>query len=343
MSPGNNILQVKATGHMLAGPGARPERVAEQGPGQRGNAMVDAAGGRLQVAAKCGLELGSILCPIDFSEFSIKAYDYAQSLAAHYKADLWVLHVVYSHAAFYIDEAYRESCRQLQADALRKLKRLVRRQTRAKVQPQCIVQDGEATDQILSFAEAHKVNLTVMGTYGLRGLDRLMLGTVTETVLRKSRCPVLVIRKPAHDFVFPGTKGDPVRLKKILLGMDFSDHAHHALKYALSFARQYNAELTLLHVSEHPVGSADIESANAEAMRELEQSVPPGAHKPSLVKFAMRSGKPYQQIIELAREAQTDLVVMGVRGHGSLDSALFGSTAYRVIQLGPCPVLAVHM
>ena len=56
----------------------------------------------------------------------------------------------------------------------------------------------------------------------------------------------------------------------------------------------------------------------------------------------VRIGKPYQQIIQLALEAQSDLVIMGVRGRGALDVALFGSTTYRVIQLGPCPVLAVH-
>jgi nucleotide-binding universal stress UspA family protein len=305
--------------------------------------MAGPAGDDFQLAAESGPALKSILCPIGFSEFSAKVYDYAQSLAAHYRAKLWVQHVLYSHPAFYTDDAYRESCRKLREDTLRKLKQFVKRQTRTKVQPQCVVEEGIASDGILSFAKAQKVNLIVMGTHGLRGVDRLMLGTITERVLRKSPCPVFLVRKPSHDFVIPGTKEDPVRLKKIFLGMDFSDHAHHALKYALSFAREYNAELTLLHVSEHRPSSDELQRDNAEAMRELEQSYPRGAHKSSLVKFVLRSGKPFQQIIEFATEAQTDLVVMGVRGHGSLDSALFGSTAYRVIQLGPCPVLAVHM
>jgi nucleotide-binding universal stress UspA family protein len=57
----------------------------------------------------------------------------------------------------------------------------------------------------------------------------------------------------------------------------------------------------------------------------------------------VRIGKPYQQIIQLARETETDLVIMGVRGRGALDMTLFGSTTYRVIQLGSCPVLAVHI
>ena len=287
--------------------------------------------------------LKSILCPIDFSEFSVKAYDYAQSLAWHYKAELLAQHVLYSFPAFYTDAAYKEICRKLRTDALRKLREFAKRHARAKIQPQCVVQEGIATDLILSFAEAQAVNLIVMGTHGLRGIDRLMLGSVTERVLRKARCPVLAVRKPAHDFVSPGGDADPINLKRIVLCMDFSDHAHRALNYALSIAREYNAELTLLHVLEHLRGSTDLQSVTAKVTKQLKESVPPGERKSSLVKFLVRIGKPYQQIIELALEAQTDLVIMGVRGRSSLDSALFGSTTYRVIQLGPCPVLAVHI
>jgi len=291
----------------------------------------------------------SILCPIDFSEFSVKAYDYAQSLAWHYKAALLVQHVRYSFPAFYIDASYKEIRRKLRADALQKLREFAKRLTRTKVQPQCVVHEGcrlsESSlysDRILSFANAQAVNLIVMGTHGLGGVDRLMLGSVTEKVLRKARCPVLVVRKPAHDFVSPGEKADPINIKKIVLCMDFSKHAQHALNHAFSIAKQYNAELALLHVLEHPPGSADIQSTTAKATEQLRESAPPRAINPSLVKFLVRIGKPYQQVIDLAMEAQTDLVIMGVRGRSSLNSALFGSTTYRVIQLGPCPVLAVH-
>ena len=275
----------------------------------------------------------SILCPIDFSEFSVKAYDYAQSLAWHYKAELLVQHVLYSYPAFYIDESYKVICRKLRTDALRKLTEFAKRQTRTKVQPQCVVQEGNASDNILSFAETKGVNLIVMGTHGLRGVDRLMLGSVTERVLRKARCPVLVVRKTAHDFVSPGENADPINLKRLVLCMDFSDHAHHALNYALSMAKEYKSELTLLHVLEDMPGSPDLQSATADVVKQLEESIPPDAPEGCWVNSLVRIGKPYQQIIQLALEARTDLVIMGVRGRAALDIALFGSTIYRVIQL----------
>jgi universal stress protein A len=125
--------------------------------------------------------------------------------------------------------------------------------------------------------------------------------------------------------------------------MDFSDHAHHALSYALSMAKEYKAELTLLHVLEDMPGSPDLQRVTADVVKQLEESIPPDARGGCWVNSLVRIGKPYQQIIQLALEARTDLVIMGVRGRGALDIALFGSTIYRVIQLSSCPVLAVHI
>jgi nucleotide-binding universal stress UspA family protein len=289
----------------------------------------------------------AILCPIDFSEFSVNAYEYAESLALHYKARLFLQHVLYSLKpidwwSIYPD-SYEEICRKRRADVEQKLQEFARQHTRTQVHPQCFAQDGSATDLILALAEAQAVNVIVMGTHGLRGVDRLMLGSVTERVLRQARCPVLAVRKPAHHVTSSAKDPEPIHLRKVLLCTDFSDHAHHASEYALSMAKEYGAELTLLHVLEDVPGSTDIQSAREKVAKQLEESIAPKTRQACNVKVMVRIGKPYQQIIQLVLEAQTDLVIMGVRGRGALDTALFGSTTYRVIQLGPCPVLAVHI
>ena len=80
----------------------------------------------------------------------------------------------------------------------------------------------------------------------------------------------------------------------------------------------------------------------AAAAERLDELIPPEGRKTLKIKTAVRIGKPYVQIIQLALETQIDLVTMGVRGRGALDVAVFGSTTYRVMQLGSCPVLAVH-
>ena len=292
-------------------------------------------------------QIESILCPVDFSDFSVNAYEYALSLAWHYKAKLFLQHVLYplssNFAAFGGEtDCFKKACQRLRADAEEKLQQFAKRHAPTKIRPQCFVQDGSATDLILSLAEAHAVNLIVMGTHGLRGIDRLMVGSVTERVLRRARCPVLAVRKPAH-FISSVHDPEPVHLRKILLCEDFSDHAHRASEYAVSMAREYGAELTLLHVLEDVPRSADLENATEEVAKQLKECIAPTTCEGCIVKVIVRIGKPYQQIIQLALEAQTDLVIMGVRGRGALDIAIFGSTTYRVIQLGSCPVLAVHI
>jgi len=292
------------------------------------------------------LQIERILCPVDFSESSATAYDYAQSLARHYQAKLFLEHVVdfilpsyaYYAPSSYLDEIYREMC----AEGREQLQDFVKTHTRNGVQPECLVYEGAVTDSILAFAEAQKVDLIVMGTHGLKGLDRFNLGSVADKVLRKARCPVLVVRKPAHDCASSGSAQGPIQLRKIVFCTDFSDPSHRALEYALSAAAEYDAELTLLHVLENIPSSASIEEAIAMATKQLDKLIPPEGLEAARIKTMVRIGKAYQQIIEFSLEIQADLLIMAVRGRSASNLAVFGSTTYRVIQLGSCPVLAVH-
>jgi len=292
------------------------------------------------------LKINRILCPIDFSEFSAKAYDYAQSLAWHYKASLLLEHVTESLTPMYpyyaFPNAYVEISQQLRSNAEQQLQEFAKTHTRPGVQPECSVHEGAVANVILELAEVQGVGLIIMGTHGLRGIDRVLLGSVTDKVLRKAHCPVLAVRKPAHDLVTQSGIPDVIPLQRILCCTDFSDPSEQALEYGVSLAREYEARLTLLHVLEGVADSADVENEIAKAMENLEKQLSPETRTNCKVKTLVRIGNPYQQIIELALESRTDLIVVGVRGRSALDLAVFGSTTYRVVQLGPCPVLVVH-
>jgi nucleotide-binding universal stress UspA family protein len=114
------------------------------------------------------------------------------------------------------------------------------------------------------------------------------------------------------------------------------------LNYALSCTAEYDAELTILHLLGEVPSLATTETLAAVA-EQLDKLIPPEIRKALKIETAVRIGKPYREIIQFALEEQTDLVAMGVRGRGALDRAVFGSTTYRVMQLGRCPVLAVHV
>ena len=155
------------------------------------------------------LEIKLILCPVDFSEFSIRAYHYALSLAEHYRAQLVVQHIVelsrYPYADYVASTGdYAEFCRALGEGGKDRLREFVRKHHHDEIQPELVVHEGTAPDCILSLAQGRKTDLIVMGTHGRRGFDRVVLGSVTDRVMRTAPCPVLAISKLPQEFMAAG-------------------------------------------------------------------------------------------------------------------------------------------
>lgn len=294
------------------------------------------------------LEIKLIHCPVDFSEFSIRAYLYALSLAEHYGAKLVAQHVVeishYPYADYVASTGdYAEFSRTLREGRKQQLQEFVKTHSHEVVRSELVVHEGTAPDCILSYAAKHSADLIVLGTHGRRGYDRVVLGSVTNRVMRRASCPVLAICNPQQSSAESQEPQHSHQLRRILFCTDFSENSERAFNYAVSATQEYDAELTLLHVVEETRNPDKAQAAMATATGRLDKMISIEMGGALKVKKAVRMGKPYQQIIELAVEAQTDTIVMGVRGRGSVDLAVFGSTTYRVLQLGPCPVLAVHV
>ena len=144
-----------------------------------------------------------------------------------------------------------------------------------------------------------------------------------------------------------------IKLARILVPTDFSDSARHALTYGTSFAREYKAELLLLHVVEtvaapyasdlFPVPMAEVfEEMSGYAKSELEKLVAEAKGRGVSARFQVAQGKPSLEIMRVAREESVDMIVLGTHGKGVLDQALFGSTTERVVRKAPCPVLCVR-
>ncbi len=118
-------------------------------------------------------EIRRILCPVDFSEFSARAYRHALSLSQHYRAKLFVQHIVelyrYPSAGFAVSaDSYDELCARLLHNAEEKLQEFVKNHADNDIQPEHVVEQGIASDCILAFAEAQKTDLIAMGTHGRR-------------------------------------------------------------------------------------------------------------------------------------------------------------------------------
>jgi len=292
------------------------------------------------------MELKSILCPIDFSDFSAVAYQHAVSLAEYYKARLVALHVVelwkYPFAEYAGQEAdYGKFSKMMSEGGEMQLHRFTQQYSAGRLQPELIVDQGNAPRSILSFAQKENMESIVMGTHGRSGFDRLVLGSSTDRVIRKAACPVLVVSNAAQKAldVEPDRRH---RLSRILYCTDFSHNSEQGLGYAISLAAEYKAELALFHVTGKPPDVSKADAIVAARTQELDKLVSETERKNLNVRSAVRLGKPYEEIVRYANEVQANLIIMTARGGDAVDRAVFGSTTYRVIQLGPCPVLAIH-
>ena len=134
-----------------------------------------------------------------------------------------------------------------------------------------------------------------------------------------------------------------IDIKHILHPTDFSELARRALPYVLEFARKYDSRIDLLHVLELPFGAISMaEEAIANSERQVEGLIPrEDRANIEIVPFVVR-GKPSTEICRIARERETDLIVLATHGHSGLEHAVLGSTAERVVRKAPCPVLTIR-
>jgi nucleotide-binding universal stress UspA family protein len=291
------------------------------------------------------LTVRRVLCPVDFSDGSRLALDYAAAIAYQYKARLTLLTAfvtssVMDHPARELDDAERTRLTHA-------LQRLCGRVPRTVTTDIAIAEASEAHDAIVTRAKAMHTDLLVMGTHGRSGFRRLVLGSVTERVLREPPCPVLVVTPHASQ-----APELAVRFRHLVCAVDFSAGSLAALSLALAMALEADAELLVFNVIEvppellePPVPPIDVDAirakAEAERLRKLQALIPTEARKFCTVETAVVDAAADHAILLACDARKADLVVLGINHHSRFDRLVFGSTAARVTRAAPCPVLLV--
>jgi nucleotide-binding universal stress UspA family protein len=290
------------------------------------------------------VEIHRILCPSDFSEASAHAIDQAIGLAETYKAKIIALHAV-SPLTSAVEAAAMDECRD-------RLRACFASAMKAGIAVDVEVALGLPVHRILDRAASVAADVIVMGTHGTSGFERLLLGSVTEKVLRKATCPVLTVPPRAH-----ATSRLP--FKRLLCAVDFSDASTAAVDWAISLAQQSGASVTVLHVlewpwheppspvmSQLPKEQADALSAfrrySEESARHRLESLLPQSSTAVPAVARIRNGTAWSEILDVARDEHSDLIVIGVRGRNPVDMTLFGSTTNQVVRAAFCPVLTLH-
>jgi nucleotide-binding universal stress UspA family protein len=298
------------------------------------------------------VEFDRLLCPIDFSDASLHAVEHAATLAGWYQATVVGLHVhnpVYAPigtpglppdgGTVFASPAASQRVRQQLHDALAPVRS-------AGAPVETAIEEGSPASQILSGVARHRADLVVLGTHGASGFERLLLGSVTEKVIRKASCPVLTVPPRAQ-------AASQLPFRRILCPIDFSASSTRALEFALSIAQEAQADLHLVHVIEWPEGRQPppLPGFNlpeyhvyreSEALGELDKLVPASARDWCQPTLRVVHGKPYEQVVQLSASGSIDLVVIGVHGRNALDLMIFGSTTNQVIRGAACPVLTIR-
>ena len=301
------------------------------------------------------IEIPRMLCPVDFSDASLRALRQASTLAGWYQSALTALYVDTAPA---VDHSADPGAFSVTPTAVLETARLTRVVddlhgfvARVLDSRGVDVEVEEARDVAAAIsrrAVTLPADLIVMGTHGRTGVSRWFAGSVAEGVLRTAPCPVMVV--PPRDAVPTSI----VSFKHIVAAIDFSESSLAAFRWAVSLAEEADACLWLLHTIEVPpelrvstvvsheeVGELNA-AARADALKRLRALIPEQAAGFCSIETAIAAGEAAHAILKFADEHAVDLIVMGAQGHAPLDRFIFGSKTRDVIGRARCPVLTVR-
>lgn len=279
-----------------------------------------------------------ILCPVDFSESSVRALQWAETLAHRFQSMIVAMHVMEYPGAtdsFAFDfEAYQARTITEMHDFL----------TPLKVQHESVVIAGTAPHEIENVAESQGVSLIVMGTRGLKGAAHRILGSTTEHVIHHAQVPVFTVN-PHCEVPAAGTEK-----RRVLLPTSSLERPPHGYILLRQVVEELGDSVTLMHAvdfkdpmfgvnySVHPFNVTAYETTEKE--NQLLQAGMLMLPDESRLNAIIRFGDAAEEILQESSRTDYDLVLMGVKKEGILGK-LFDSTAYRVICKSHIPVITL--
>lgn len=257
-----------------------------------------------------------IMVPTDLSGVSLSAVHLARRLAGTLDADLEALFVEepvplreWNLVNSPLDPARKEKIR-------RRLRRAAGAQARQ------LIKVGDPVETIKRLSRLHGTDMIVMGTHSRSTMERVLLGSVTQSVVRSADVPVLTVRREVK----------PIRT--ILAPVNFTDYSDFGFLAAVQAANAFKAKLTLLHVTQDPARGVK----QAAEMRRMIKLLPKGLVDAVDVRVIVRSGNVVETILRTARSH--DLVVLVAHRKNILEDIVLGTTVERVLRHSESPVLS---
>lgn len=279
-----------------------------------------------------------ILVPTDGSENSERAIDHAVLLASAFDATVHGVYVVnVTYAADFEGGIDSDSVlTALEREGQSAIDTIETRCEAAGVDVRTDLLEGRPAYRISEYAAEHDVDLVVMGTHGRSGVSRLLLGSITESVVRRTDKQVLTIPKDAPD---PGDAYD-----EVLVATDGSEDARHATDTAVTIADAFGARLHGVYIIDANVTQSQMIGSmlEQEGTRAVD-AVHKAAGDVGLDSITeVLEGTPHDEIVEYANDHDIDLIVVGSHGKGAFERTFLGSVSERTIRTAHQPVLVTR-
>jgi nucleotide-binding universal stress UspA family protein len=291
------------------------------------------------VQSQTRISFKNILFCTDFSSAANIALPYAAELARHFGAKLLGLHVRPEDLYAFAPEGGPLPPLLSEAEFRANLKSML--DLFPGIEHEAIFQKGEVWPAVASVITERAIDLIVIGTKGLTGFSKFLLGSEAEKIFRQAQCPVMTLGPQMSMRLLRGGE-----FSEILYATDLTSESMAAAPYAISLAQEYQAHLTLLHIVAAPragdlVASHEIVASSERLMHNMVSAEAELWCEP---RYLVEEGEAAEKILASAERMRADLIVLGVRRSSSLGAAthLPGATAHRVVAHATCPVLTVR-
>ena len=301
--------------------------------------------------SQLGFKIERILVPLDLSPASMKALDYAVSLAKQFRAAIHLVHVYPPDEASSVPGAGHLLLQS--AKAIQRINEELTGIHRKHVDPfrpeNCHIRNGRPHHEIIRLARDIDADLIVLATRGHSGLKHLLLGSTAERVVRDAPCPVLVARKRKQKS--KATRKE-FAIRTILVPVDFSTCSLAGTEYAAFLAKSFHATLRILHVTYPYIDyvfvdragvrlSSLVEAVQEAARIEMDALKQMDFLRGVPVQTEILAGHATEEICNAAGQPDVDLIVISTHGRTGFKHAVIGSVAEHVVRYAECSVLVV--
>lgn len=289
--------------------------------------------------AKTRMTFRNILFASDFSSASNTALPFAAGLATSFGAKLFALHVLEPTNYALPPEMWQAAQQALDLEMAALGKTL--HHNFPELKTEVVEGAGGVWPSVVAAIAKYKIDLVVVGTSGRTGIEKALLGSTAEEILRQSPCPVLTVGPHAQSEL--GRRG---KMASILYATDFGPSSLAAAPYAVSLAEEYQSKLTILHVIDQKSAEGAFYAQLVEpCKRQLLPLVQSGARFYCTPEILVLRGVPKDKILEEAERTDADLIVLGVHSATGVPGAathLSISIIHHVLTHAKCPVLTLH-